>query len=45
MLTGFLATFLLPETNGRTLEDLSNEEQEDFIHSSSSIDSHKSIAV
>ncbi|KAH9954295.1 major facilitator superfamily domain-containing protein [Russula dissimulans] len=31
MLTGFLATFLIIETKGRTLEDLSNEDQDGFI--------------
>ncbi|QRV82161.1 Sugar (and other) transporter [Ceratobasidium sp. AG-Ba] len=31
MLTGFFATFLVEETNGRTLEELSNEPQEAFI--------------
>ncbi|KAF7318663.1 Phosphate permease [Mycena chlorophos] len=31
MLTGLASTYLLPETMGRTLEDLSNESQENFI--------------
>lgn len=31
MLTGLLATFLLPETKGRTLEELSAESQDGFI--------------
>lgn len=31
MLTGVFSTSLIPETNGRTLEDLSNEEQEGYI--------------
>ncbi|KAG8794433.1 Inorganic phosphate transporter pho84 [Ceratobasidium sp. 428] len=31
MLTGFFATFLIEETNGRTLEELSNESQDNFI--------------
>ena len=31
MLTGIFSTLLLPETKGRTLEDLSNEDQENFI--------------
>lgn len=31
MLTGIFSTLLLPETNGRTLEELSNENQEGFI--------------
>lgn len=31
MLTGLLVTFLLPETKGKTLEDLSNEAQEGFV--------------
>ncbi|QRV86964.1 Sugar (and other) transporter [Ceratobasidium sp. AG-Ba] len=31
MLTGLLATFLIEETKGRTLEDLSNESQDGFI--------------
>ena len=32
MLTGIFSTLLLPETKNRTLEDLSNEDQEGFIH-------------
>lgn len=32
MLTGIFSTLLLPETKGRTLEDLSNEEQDGFIN-------------
>lgn len=32
MLTGILSTLLLPETKGRTLEDLSNEKQEGFVN-------------
>ncbi|KAF8753383.1 Phosphate [Rhizoctonia solani] len=31
MLTGLFATFLIPETKGRTLEDLSNESQDGFV--------------
>ena len=31
MLTGIFSTLLLPETKGRTLEDLSNEDQEGFV--------------
>lgn len=31
MLTGIFSTLLLPETKGRTLEDLSNEEQDGFV--------------
>jgi len=31
MLTGIFSTLLLPETKGRTLEDLSNEDQDGFI--------------
>ena len=31
MLTGVLSTMLIPETMGRTLEDLSNENQESYI--------------
>ncbi|QRV90022.1 Sugar (and other) transporter [Ceratobasidium sp. AG-Ba] len=31
MLTGLFATFLIEETKGRTLEDLSNESQDGFI--------------
>jgi hypothetical protein len=30
MFTGVFSTFLIPETNQRTLEDVSNEEQERF---------------
>lgn len=32
MLTGIFSTMLIPETKGRTLEDLSNEDQEGYIH-------------
>ena len=31
MLTGVFSTMLVPETKGRTLEDLSNEDQEGYI--------------
>jgi MFS transporter, PHS family, inorganic phosphate transporter len=31
MLTGIFSTLLLPETKGRTLEELSNENQEGFV--------------
>ena len=31
MLTGIFSTLLIPETKGRTLEDISNESQEGFI--------------
>jgi PHS family inorganic phosphate transporter-like MFS transporter len=31
MLTGCFSTLLIPETKGRTLEDLSNEDQESYI--------------
>jgi PHS family inorganic phosphate transporter-like MFS transporter len=31
MATGLLSTMLIPETKGRTLEDLSNEDQEGFV--------------
>jgi len=31
MLTGIFSTLLLPETKGKTLEELSNEDQEDFV--------------
>lgn len=31
MLTGILSTLILPETKGRSLEDLSNEKQEGFV--------------
>ncbi len=31
MLTGIFSTLLLPETKGRTLEDISNETQHGFI--------------
>ncbi|WVQ71037.1 phosphate:H+ symporter [Cryptococcus sp. DSM 104548] len=34
MLTGVFSTLLLPETKGRTLEDLSQEDQENFVHDS-----------
>jgi PHS family inorganic phosphate transporter-like MFS transporter len=31
MLTGVFSTLLIPETKQRTLEDISNEEQEGYI--------------
>ena len=31
MLTGIFSTLLLPETKGKSLEELSNEDQEGFI--------------
>ena len=31
MLTGLFSTLLIPETNGRSLEELSNEDQENFV--------------
>jgi len=31
MLTGVFSTMLIPETKGRTLEDLSNEDQEEYV--------------
>jgi len=31
MLTGIFSTLLLPETKGRTLEELSGEDQEGFV--------------
>ena len=31
MLTGIFSTLLLPETKGRSLEELSNENQDGFI--------------
>jgi PHS family inorganic phosphate transporter-like MFS transporter len=31
MLTGIFSTLLLPETKGKTLEELSNEDQDGFI--------------
>ena len=31
MLTGIFSTLLIPETKGRTLEDLSNEDQDGFV--------------
>lgn len=31
MISGVFSTMLLPETRGRSLEDLSNEDQEGFI--------------
>jgi PHS family inorganic phosphate transporter-like MFS transporter len=31
MLTGIFSTLLIPETKGKTLEELSNEEQEGFV--------------
>lgn len=32
MLTGIFSTLLLPETKQRSLEDISNEDQDNFIH-------------
>jgi PHS family inorganic phosphate transporter-like MFS transporter len=31
MLTGIFSTLLIPETKGRSLEELSNEDQEGFV--------------
>jgi len=31
MLTGVFSTLLIPETKGRSLEDLSNEDQDGFL--------------
>jgi hypothetical protein len=31
MLTGIFSTLLIPETMGKTLEELSNEDQEGFV--------------
>jgi PHS family inorganic phosphate transporter-like MFS transporter len=31
MLTGIFSTLLVPETKGKSLEDLSNEAQEGFV--------------
>ena len=31
MLSGVFSTMLIPETMGRSLEELSNEDQEEFI--------------
>jgi len=31
MLTGILSTLLIPETKQRSLEDISNEEQDGFV--------------
>jgi PHS family inorganic phosphate transporter-like MFS transporter len=31
MLTGIFSTLLLPETKGRTLEEISNEDQDGFV--------------
>ncbi len=31
MFTGIFSTLLIPETKGRSLEDLSNEEQDGFV--------------
>jgi len=36
MLTGVFSTLLIPETKQKTLEELSNEDQEGFVRSSSS---------
>ncbi|MBW0528625.1 hypothetical protein O181_068340 [Austropuccinia psidii MF-1] len=33
MFTGLLSTFLIPETKGKSLEELSGEDQEDFVKS------------
>lgn len=35
MLTGVFSTLLIPETKQKTLEELSNEDQEGFVRSSS----------
>lgn len=33
MLTGIFSTLLLPETKGKSLEELSNEDQDEFVSS------------
>lgn len=38
MLTGIFSTLLLPETKGKSLEELSNEDQEHFVHGDSDDD-------
>ncbi|KAI0035407.1 phosphate permease [Vararia minispora EC-137] len=38
MLTGIFSTILIPETKGKTLEELSNEDQHGFVHAKNKID-------
>jgi MFS transporter, PHS family, inorganic phosphate transporter len=38
MLTGIFSTLLLPETKNKSLEELSNEDQENFVHADTSSD-------
>lgn len=37
MMTGIFSTLLIPETKGRTLEDLSNEDQDGFIKGTATV--------
>lgn len=43
MLTGVFSTLLLPETKGKTLEELSNEDQKDFVKGQFALTRHVSI--
>jgi PHS family inorganic phosphate transporter-like MFS transporter len=43
MLLGFFATFLIPETKGISLEDLSNEDQTDFVKNQAKTKSEKNV--
>ena len=43
MLTGIFSTLLLPETKGKSLEELSNENQEGFLQGQCSLKSPRPV--
>ncbi|KAI0046569.1 phosphate permease [Auriscalpium vulgare] len=45
MLTGIFSTLLIPETKGKSLEELSNEDQEGFIHGVREVDVKDGVVV
>jgi len=45
MLTGIFSTLLLPETKGKSLEELSNEDQEGFIQGVAQVEVKDGIIV
>jgi MFS transporter, PHS family, inorganic phosphate transporter len=44
MLTGIFSTFLIPETKGKSLEELSNEDQSDFVQEPVRRPEHATVA-
>jgi len=45
MLTGIFSTLLLPETKQRSLEDISNENQENFIQGVAGVEVRDGLVV